>query len=99
MFHNLKNPQGLWDAVQTFQGKHLRSKMLLPSMTNNNPLLMLQEHPEISSTSSYSRLGCVLRAPLVQTPRLAHRNREGGGGGVIKDVTVWCSVCLGVRFF
>lgn len=37
MFHNLKNPKGLWDAVQTFRGEHLGSRMLLPSMTNNNP--------------------------------------------------------------
>lgn len=37
LFHNLKNPKGLWEAVQTFRGEHLRSRMLLPSMTNNNP--------------------------------------------------------------
>lgn len=40
---------------------------------------VLQEHPDLSSTFFYSQLGCVLRAPLVQTPHLSHRALRNGG--------------------
>lgn len=58
---------------------------------------LLQEHPDLSSTSFYSQLACVLPAPLAQTPHLSQRVLRKVcvcGGGVIKGVTVWCSVCV-----
>lgn len=52
---------------------------------------VLQEHPDLSSTSFYSQPVCVLPAPLVQTPHPSRRASHGGGR--TKDVTVWCCVC------
>jgi len=52
---------------------------------------VLQEHPDLSSTSFYSEAACVLPAPLVQTPHPSRRASHGGGR--TKDVAVWCWVC------
>lgn len=57
------------------KGKSSRSKCCFPSMTNKALLCreVLQEHPDLSSTSFYSQRACVLPAPLVQTPHLSQR--------------------------
>lgn len=47
---------------------------------------VLQEHPDLSSTSLYSQPAHVLPAPLVQTPHPSRRAFHGGGR--TKDVTV-----------
>lgn len=60
---------------------------------------LLQEHPDLSSTSFYSQLACVLPAPLAQTPHLSQRVLRkvcGGGCDQGRHCLMQC-VCLDVR--
>lgn len=55
---------------------------------------LLQEHPDLSSTSFYSQLACVLPAPLAQTPHLSQRVLRKVWGGGWSRASLSDAVCV-----